>query len=220
MTTWIKICGITHPADALRVADLAADAIGFVFHARSPRYCAPDAARRIIRELPSSVVPVGVWLDEDAGRMEREADEARVQLVQTYALDVAQALARRGRRVIMAIDPYQAGWTAGLSRWPVERLLLDRGRIYGRDGAAALRNADLVAARRHAPVILAGGLTPQNVAAALQDLRPDGVDVASGVESAPGRKDHAKLTEFVMEVRRWDAKVTSDASADSSSPRH
>jgi phosphoribosylanthranilate isomerase len=219
VSTWIKICGITRPADALRAAELGADAVGFVFHARSPRHCDPRAARRIIRELPAPLSTVGVWLDEDAKLVAREADEAGVQLVQTYALDVAQELARHARRVILAIDPQRAAWVTEVPRWPIERLLLDRGRLYGA-GPVPLTAADLANARRLTPVILAGGLTPQNVAAALRDLGPDGVDVASGVESAPGLKDPAKLGDFIMEVRRWDAKVTSDVSADSSSPRH
>ncbi len=219
MSTWIKICGITRPADALRAAESGADAVGFVFHARSPRRCDPRAARRIICALPAPLATVGVWLDEEAKLIEREADEAGVQLVQTYALDVALELARRGRRVILALGPHRAGWAAEAPRWAIERLILDRGRLCGTGSAAQLTAADLAHARRYTPVILAGGLTPQNVAPALRDLRPDGVDVASGVESAPGLKDPAKLVDFVMEVRRWDAKVTSDASADNSSPR-
>jgi phosphoribosylanthranilate isomerase len=227
VSTWIKICGITRPPDALRAAEAGADAVGFVFHARSPRRCDPRAARHIIRALPASIATVGVWLDEDARCIEREADEAGVQLVQTYAPEVAQELADRRRRVILAIDPHRAGWDAWTSRGPIERLLLDRGRLHGTASAAPLTAADLAAARRTfreagaSPycVILAGGLTPQNVAAALRDLRPDGVDVASGIESAPGLKDPVKLAEFISEVRQWDAKVTLDASADNSSPR-
>jgi phosphoribosylanthranilate isomerase len=218
MSTWIKICGITRPADARRAVESGADALGFVFHARSPRRCDPRAARRVVRELPAHVAAVGVWLDEDARLIEREADQSGVQLVQTYALDVALDLAARGRRVILAVDPQGNGWAGKVPPRGVERLLLDRGRLYA-GATLPLTAANLAVARRRVPVILAGGLTPQNVAAALRDLRPDGVDVASGVESAPGRKDPARLTQFIMEVRRWDAQVTLDASADNSSPR-
>jgi phosphoribosylanthranilate isomerase len=216
--TWIKICGITRPADALRAVELGADALGFVFHPRSCRFCAPRLARGIIRDLPTSVATVGVWLDEDVESIEREADEAGVQLVQTYELGVAHDLAHRGRPNIVALNPPPAGWTVRMPRWPAKFLLLDRLRS-SQTGVRLWTAGDLAAARRWAPVILAGGLSPQNVATVLQDFRPDGVDVASGVESAPGLKDHQKLAEFIMEVRRWDAKATLDASADSSSPR-
>jgi phosphoribosylanthranilate isomerase len=219
VATWIKICGITRREDAAQAARLGADALGFVFHARSPRRCAPHAAAEIIRGLPAPVVSVGVWLDEEYAAVEREAREAGVQVVQTYVPDVAGELMQRGWRVILAVDPHRVGWLDAALSLPIKRLMLDRGRLQGPRDGTSLTAADIVTLRRHAPVVLAGGLTPTNVAAALRDLRPDGVDAASGVESAPGLKDLEKLEQFITEVRLWDATVTSDASADSSSPK-
>lgn len=219
MATWIKICGLTRLRDARQVVRLGANALGFVFHAASPRCCDPRRVREITRRLPPQVPTVGVWLDEDDEVIDRQARQAGVQGVQTYLPAVARRLLARGWRVILAVDPARDGWADDVRSAPAERVILDCGRSSGRAGVVVLTAAGVAALRRRTPVVLAGGLTPDNVAAMLRGFRPDGVDVASGVELAPGIKDAGRLERFITEVRQWDATVISGASVDASSPR-
>jgi phosphoribosylanthranilate isomerase len=207
MPTRVKICGITRLEDAQRAADLGAAALGFNFYPPSPRYIGPAAASAIIRCLPSSVTAVGVFANEtDAGHLislAREAGVAAVQvhgpafpvldeLLAAFTLAVAVAV-REGfkpedlRRLkasvylLDAFDPVLPGGTGKTFDWSAAR-----------------------EAKQYGPIILAGGLTPENVARAVREVRPFAVDVASGVESAPGIKDPVKLRAFFAAVAEAD----------------
>ncbi len=229
MATWIKICGLTNLEDAALAARLGADALGFVLHRESRRFCAPSIARAIIEEVPNGVTTVGVWLDESAEIVTEAARDIGCDLVQTYDPTTARVLHAQGFDVLPAIpfvdEAVSSGdWRRFCQSW-VGRVIMDRSR------RLAERSAPRRTTKGHAThdfvlafgesqqVVLAGGLNPENVRTALETYRPLGVDVASGVESAPGRKDAEKLVRFIEEVRRWDAMVGSDGSADSLSPK-
>lgn len=233
MPTWVKICGITNLADAERAAALGADAIGFVFHRPSPRFVAPEQARTIAAALRDKVLTVGVWLDASAGQISADAEIARVGCIQTYDPDAGAALSAAGQLIIFAADPTAANFETRIRRARSRRLLLDIGRETGAsppnhsltERIKRLRCMDTMAAGEGSPtqnvppVVLAGGLTPDNVFDRLRASGVSGVDVASGVESSPGRKDPDKLNRFFEGVRRWDALAGSAGSADDLSPK-
>jgi len=207
MPTRIKICGLTRLEDAQLAADLGAAALGFNFYPLSPRYIEPAAARAIIRRLSPFVAAVGVFANEtDAGHVISQAREAGATTVQVhgprfppldellavFTLVVAVAV-REGFKpeelrkikpsayLLDAFDPDRLGGTGRTFDWKAAR-----------------------EAKQYGPIILAGGLTPANVARAVREVRPFAVDVASGVESAPGIKDAAKLQAFFTAVAEAD----------------
>lgn len=229
MATWIKICGLTNMEDAALAARLGADALGFVLHRESARCCEQNRARAMIREVPRGVTTVGVWLAEPAEVVSETARFIGCDLVQTYDPTTARALHAEGFDVLPAIPVADEGacsedWSCFCETW-VGRVVVDRSRsIAGRSTRACTTKVDgsndmALTLGKTKQVVLAGGLRPENIRAALDTYRPLGVDVASGVESTSGRKDAEKLVRFIEEVRRWDARVDSDGSAGSLSPR-
>jgi phosphoribosylanthranilate isomerase len=199
----IKICGITRYEDAALAVDLGADGLGFNFYPGSPRYIEPDAAREIIRKLPPLVTAVGLFVNEDVGRVRRAARRAGVQALQLHG-DESPGYCRRlsSWPLIKAVRIGPGFALDGLEPYPVRAFLLDTldRDLYGGTG----RVFDWALAGpvgRLRPVILAGGLRPENVAAAIRTVRPYGVDVSSGVEASPGRKDRARMADFMNEVR-------------------
>lgn len=194
--TRVKICGITRLDEALLAADLGAAAIGFVFWPRSPRFVEPARAREIARALPPFVTPVGVFVDQPAGHVKDVAAVVGLGAVQLHGnedLGYARAI---GRRVIKAASVEQAAALADF--WPPEITLLidavDESRHGGTGRVIDWAAAGRLAARRR--IILAGGLTPENIGAAMEAVRPFAVDVSSGVEASPGVKDPARLRAF------------------------
>ncbi|MBI1826482.1 MAG: phosphoribosylanthranilate isomerase [Planctomycetes bacterium] len=224
MTTWVKVCGLTSADDAGFAVELGVDALGFVLHPKSRRYCVPNRARTIIRALPSQVVTIGVWFDEPADCILESARFVGCDLIQTYDPNTALVLQAAEAEVLPAIpilyDPDQReAWRCFLKTWS-KWVLLDRTRSRCRvppTGVAA--SVDSAGDVPHQRMILAGGLTPENVRSELELFRPWGIDVASGVESEPGTKCRRKLTDFIKEVRQWDAMISLGASADNSSPK-
>jgi len=194
----IKICGITRLEDALAAASLGVQALGFVLWAKSPRATTADAIGPILAALPPFVTPVGVFVDPTAEEVGR-AREAGIQVAQVHGAVPALPAGMRLLRAVSlgvedgAIDPEVPGTDAVLvdAHDPVRR--------GGTGQTVSWSRVRLVAAGR--PVILAGGLTPENVGAAIVVARPYAVDVASGVERAPGLKDHDRLAAFVVAVR-------------------
>jgi phosphoribosylanthranilate isomerase len=207
MPTRIKICGLTRLEDAQRAADLGAAALGFNFYPLSPRYIEPAAARAIIRQLRPFVAPVGVFANEtDAGHVISQAREAGATTVQVHgprfpALDELRELFT----LVVAVAVREGFKTEELHRIKSSAFLLD---AYDPDRLGGTgRTFDWSVAReakQYGPIILAGGLTPENVARAVREVRPFAVDVASGVESAPGIKDAAKLRAFFSAVAEAD----------------
>ncbi len=200
---FVKICGITRAEDALLAADLGASAIGFVFSAASPRYIAPERARAIVDRLPACVSVVGVFVDEDPSVIRRTAAAVGLSAVQLHGRETPGAAATLGLRVVKALSTDDAA-ISSLGSWPLSVTILADAADGERRGGTGTR-ADWAIARemaRRRPLFLAGGLRAANVAQAMREVRPAGLDVSSGVESAPGVKDAAAMRLFFDAVRR------------------
>jgi phosphoribosylanthranilate isomerase len=202
---FVKICGVRTPEEARVAAEAGADAVGLVFWPGSPRRVDASAARAIAEALPPAVLRVGVFVDADREELARTAEVAGLDLLQLHGDEPPASfdgLPRRGWKALRVgpafapaeVDRY-AGRAAGL--------LLD-ARVEGAPGGTG-RAFDWTLARgvreRCSFLVLAGGLTPETVAEAVRAVRPHGVDVSSGVESAPGRKDPARVRAFVEAAR-------------------
>ena len=209
---FVKICGITNESDALLAVAMGADAVGFIF-APSPRQIAPQIARDIARRLPPEILTVGVFRDESAQRV--------VEIINTMGLRGAQLHGRESpaearwvaQRVPFTIKAFSAGdhLIEKVSEYPVSAIMLDSaepgsGQVFDWSRAAALP----VDTR----LIVAGGLTPDNVGAAIESVNPWGVDVSSGVESSPGRKDAVRVRHFINNAKAYEDPAESEDYAD------
>src|SRR5271157_2343971 len=207
MLTRVKICGITRWEDAQLAVELGAAALGFNFYQPSPRYLDPAAARAIILKLPPLITPVGIFANESDGEhVARVARESRVRAVQLHGpqfppLDGALADFPRIRAVAVR-EGFQPETLRDLGG---DAFLLDAYNSELLGGTGKPFNWALAReANRFGTIILAGGLTPENVGQAIREVRPFAVDVASGVESAPGAKDRGKLCDFFAAVAKAD----------------
>jgi phosphoribosylanthranilate isomerase len=197
----IKVCGVTRAEDALAAVRLGADALGFNFWPGSRRHLTSAAAREIIALLPPFVTSVGVFVNQSEGEMRAIAAETGIQVFQLHGDEPPELCARLPLPVVKAIPVDQVRSLSRLLSYEVSAFLLDTpSRGYGGSGEpfdwSLAEGVSEVA-----PVILAGGLTPENVAAAIRAVRPYAVDVASGVESSPGVKDMDRMSRFVSAVR-------------------
>lgn len=207
---FVKLCGITSVADAALAVEAGADAVGFVFWPMSSRRVEAEKAAAISRTLPPFMLRVGVFVDAPAEEMSRVADRVGLDLLQLHGDEPPEALGGLARRALKAVrvgkgfkaeEALRYGEAAGLlvdTRLPGETMMPG--------GTGVPFDWTLVrGVREHATfLMLAGGLSPDNVAEALTAVRPDAVDVSSGVESLPGRKDPAKVRAFVRAVREWE----------------
>ena len=198
----IKICGITSAEDARLCVEAGADALGFIFVERTPRYVAPDAAARIIAGLPPFVTPVGVFWDHAAGHIKAVAEQCGLGALQFHGDETPEDLQEYRLPVIKTLKVAAAADLARMAGYRVSAFLLDSPSRWSEGEARPPIPWDVAAeaARRH-PVLLSAGLTPENVAGAVRRVRPYGVDVNSGVEVRPGRKDPARVRRFVAEAR-------------------
>ena len=198
----VKICGITHVEDALQACACGADALGLVFYPRSPRCVTPEQARAIIRALPPLVTTVGLFVNEEPQRIRQLAEDCGLDVIQLHGDEGPGACDYAPRRSIKALRVKDAASLAGHEEFGTSALLLDAWVAGAYGGTGESFNWELAAGiARQRPVILAGGLRPENVAAAVQAVRPYGVDVSSGVEAAPGRKDPAKVAAFIRNAK-------------------
>ena len=207
MTTRVKICGITRWEDAQLAVELGAAALGFNFYPPSPRYIDPQAARSMTAKLPPFVTPVGVFANEmDGEHVARVARESQITAVQLHGpLTSSLDGALQGFLQIRAVAVGHEFQPAMLTQLAGHAILLDAYDPELPGGTGKAFNWALAReARRFGTIILAGGLTPENVEQAIREVRPFAVDVASGVESAPGVKDAAKLRAFFQAVERAD----------------
>lgn len=196
----VKICGITSLADALAACAAGADALGFVF-AKSPRRVEPERAREIIAALPPFVSTVGVFVDENPEEMLAVKRGCGLDLLQLHGAESQSTAAQLGPGVIKALA-LGKGPAPVPTVYPKAMLLLDTAApgLAGGSGKTFDWNLAVgLAAKR--PVILAGGLTPGNVARAVAQVKPQAVDVSSGVETRPGRKDPEKMKAFVQNAK-------------------
>lgn len=202
MTIKIKICGITSREDALHAAACGADALGFVFYPGSPRCVTPELAAAICEELPPFVTRVGLFVNETPERTRAVAERCGLDVLQLHGDELPEHCLFPPYRVVKGVRPSVGDDLAQLASYPVSALLIDAA-VPGQFGGTGQRAdwtlaAQLAASRR---VVLAGGLTPDNVGAAIRQVRPYAVDVSSGVESAPGRKDPEKVATFIRRAR-------------------
>ncbi len=203
MSFVVKICGITTVADARAAVEAGADWLGFVFYPPSPRHVRAEQVREILAELPRGVVSVGVFVEPTAEELRRAAATAGLSRVQVHGHDDCELLASVAElQPIKVLALREEGDLAALRQYPDVQLLLDTPTPeWG--GSGKTGNWDLAArAAAERPILLAGGLTPENVAAAIEAVHPAGVDVSSGVERARGLKDHDKVRAFVEAARR------------------
>jgi phosphoribosylanthranilate isomerase len=190
----VKICGITSAEDARLAADLGAWAIGFVFWPASPRFVDPSRARDIVERLPAVVTPIGVFVDQPAEHVEEVSRLVRLGAVQLHGRESTAYAQSLSRRVIKALGVDEATEASTLAAWGGTTILLDA--VDGARRGGTGRTIDWPAAARIArerPIVLAGGLRPDNVAEAVRLVKPAAIDVSSGVERSPGRKDPALM---------------------------
>lgn len=201
----VKICGITNPQDARAAVEAGADALGFVFYRKSPRFAQPDVVKAIVAALPPLVLPVGVFVNEEAATVREIMDQCGLALAQLHGEETASYCEALGRPVLRALRLRGPGDLLALAEYKgraqVRGFLVDAySEEYGGTGQVADWGLASEAAKS-AKILLAGGLTPDNVREAVQRVRPYGVDVSSGVEASPGKKDHAKVRAFVQSAR-------------------
>ncbi|MGE5126179.1 MAG: phosphoribosylanthranilate isomerase [Betaproteobacteria bacterium] len=209
---FVKICGITSTEDARVAVEAGADALGFVFFPMSPRKVAPERAAAITRELPPFVLRVGVFVNAPREEMARVADAVGLDLLQLHGEEPPEALAGLPRRAIKAVRVDRgfrseeairfAGHAAGLL---VDTRLPGETQMPGGTGVSFDWRLVKGLAEQVPFLVLAGGLGPANVAEAVRAVRPHAVDVSSGVETLPGRKDAAKIRAFVAAARAAEA---------------
>jgi phosphoribosylanthranilate isomerase len=212
----VKICGITNPEDARVAVEAGADALGFVFYPPSPRYVTPERARQIIHTLPPFVTAVGLFVDMALEAITGIVEQCQLDRVQLHGRESPELCRVMPRRVIKAFRIKNAASLTDLPGYRVSAYLLDayvEGALPGGTGATfAWELASQ--ARPYGPVILAGGLTPENVAAAIARVRPYGVDVSTGVERAPGLKDPHKVRAFIARAKAASASHRDAATVD------
>ncbi len=207
MTVRVKICGITNVEDALAAVDAGADALGFIFFGGSPRFIEPAAAQAIIGGLPPFVSKVGVFVDETLENVQRISRLTGVSAVQLHGNEAPAFCAALAPAVIKAFRIKDRSSLSALGSYDRASFLLD-SYVPGQPGGTGEKFSWELAVEAKSfgrPIILAGGLTPDNVTQAVEKTVPYAVDVSSGVEFAPGRKDHAKVRDFILAAKGWAA---------------
>ncbi len=202
--TWIKICGITNMEDALSAASLGIEAVGFVF-APSPRKVEPEVAKKIIQVLPRTLLNVGVFVNEEVEEVRRVAKYCKLNALQFHGEESAEYLKKFSHPIFKAIHIKDLESLKNMEKYDKVSLLLD---TYSPMQAGGTGNpfpwevALVVKEKRD--FILSGGLSPLNVRLAVTKVKPWGVDVSSGVELFPGKKDLLRMSKFVKEVMKAD----------------
>lgn len=203
MQVRVKICGITSTSDALAAIEAGADALGFVFYEKSPRHLTAEQAAKIIAHLPPFISRVGLFVDAAADEIREVIAQTRIDTLQLHGEESPEFCSLFGLTTLKAIRVQGPKSIRGLENYPVSGVLLDSFVPGQAGGTGAKFNWELAleAKRSGKPIILAGGLKPANVAEAIRSVNPYGVDVSSGVESAPGKKDVRKMRDFVAAAR-------------------
>ena len=203
MNTRVKICGITSVADGQAAAEAGADLIGLMFYEPSPRYVSLDAAAGIARALPPEVQRVGVFVNPTTELVRRAIGECQLSLLQFHGDEPPDFCTQFGLMSLKAFRIRDAASLDALPNYETDGYLLDAYSPEARGGTGEKFNWDLAveAQKFGKPIFLAGGLTPANVAAAVKQVQPFAVDVSSGVESAPGKKDPVKVRAFIQAAR-------------------
>lgn len=203
MGTIVKICGITNIADGLAAAEAGADAVGLMFHDQSPRHISLPTAAAITRELPPFIIKVGVFVNAPEDAVLRAISACGLNIAQFHGEETPEFCALFPIMTIKAFRIRDAASLQDMQNYATDAWLLDAFVPGKLGGTGAQFNLDLAieAAQLGRPIFLAGGLTPENVGEAVHRVQPYGVDVSSGVESSPGKKDHAKIRAFVKAAK-------------------
>lgn len=198
----VKICGITTHDDAQLAVNSGADALGFVFYAPSPRNIFPEQARDIIRQLPPFIQTVGLFVNEELTRLNGIADACGLDIIQLHGEESPDYCTGVKRRVLKALRVRDETSLEPMAGYPDTMFLLDAWSPDARGGTGQTFNWDIAAqVAKHTRIVLAGGLTTANIAAAISQVRPYAVDVSSGVESRPGIKDADAIREFIRKAK-------------------
>jgi phosphoribosylanthranilate isomerase len=220
--TRVKICGITNLEDARMAVQAGADALGFIFVENTPRFVTPEQVAPIVRWLPPFVTPVGVFWDHPPGHVKALVEACRLRVIQLHgdekpedwdgaAVTVIKTIKLPPATTIEGLPEYRLGDRVGALRWrKIAAAILFDSQARWSDGEARepveWRSIRLMGAmappESKVHVVLSGGLTPDNVAKAVEIVRPHAVDVNSGVEAQPGKKDPDKVRRFVAEAKR------------------
>jgi phosphoribosylanthranilate isomerase len=200
--TKVKICGITNLDDARVAVDAGADMLGLIFYPPSPRYVTPEQAQTIVASVPSSLPVIGVFVNEDAATVSRIARASGVQMVQLHGEESPELCHQLSWPVVKTFRFTAQVQPEMMRQYTVAAYLIEgfHADLYGGGGAVAdwQRAATL---QQYGRIMLAGGLTADNVAAAIRTVRPYAVDVCSGVEATPGKKDGHKVRVFVARAK-------------------
>jgi phosphoribosylanthranilate isomerase len=201
----VKVCGITNAEDAGVSIAAGADALGFIFVEGTPRYIHPDVAAAIIAELPAFVTPVGVFWDHPAGHVKAVAEQCRLGALQFHGDETPEDVGEHRLPTIKTIKVAGPDDLARMEAYGRSSVMLDSPARWSQGEARAPISWELArdAARRR-PIILSAGLDPDNVGIAVRSVRPYAVDVNSGVEARPGKKDVDKVRRFVAAARAAD----------------
>ena len=198
----VKICGITNLGDALTAIEAGADALGFVFYDKSPRCIAPEKAAEIIRALPPFVATVGLFVNAAANFVNSTAEVCRLDKVQLHGDETPDFCARVVRPVVKVFRIRGETSLQAMEDYHVSGYLLDAYSPDAYGGTGMTFNWEVAkAAKKYGPIILAGGLTADNVRKAVEIVTPYAVDVSSGVETAPGKKDQDKVRKFIENAK-------------------
>jgi phosphoribosylanthranilate isomerase len=201
--TKVKICGITSLDDALVAVAAGADALGFVFFEKSPRNVDPEQAAAIIAQLPPFVQVVGLFVNAPLDLVNETADRCGLDIIQLHGDETPAYCDLVRRRVMKVFRVRGMESLAPIADYRVSAYLLDAYSPNAYGGTGSVFNWDCaIAAKQHGPVVLAGGLDPENVASAVAKVRPYGVDVSSGVEASPGKKDAELVRRFVEQAKK------------------
>jgi phosphoribosylanthranilate isomerase len=205
--TWVKICGMTNMEDSLRAASLGVDALGFIF-APSPRRIEPALAKKIILALPKTLLRVGVFVNEEEKEIQRVAKYCGLNALQLHGEESPEYCQRFFHPVFKAIPIRDFESLKVMEKYEDVSILLDTYSPVQAGGTGSPFSWEIaLKAKEKRDFILSGGLNPGNVGRAIKKLRPWGVDVCSGVEMIPGKKDLLKMTDFVREVRKADGEA-------------
>ena len=205
--TLIKFCGMTNIDDSLEAVALDVNALGFIF-APSPRRIDVSAARDIVLRLPSSIWKVGVFVNEELSKVRGIAEDCGLDAVQLHGQEPPEYCRQIPLWVVKAIGVRGAGSLKEMERYSCASILLDTPGTDRAGGTGKTFSWEIaLEARKKRNFILSGGLNPVNVYGAVLKVRPIGVDVCSGVEKSPGKKDRSKMIEFIREVKRADESI-------------
>ncbi|MFQ5900464.1 MAG: phosphoribosylanthranilate isomerase [Thermodesulfobacteriota bacterium] len=200
----VKICGVTNIDDALMVCDAGADVVGFVFYDKSPRYLSPSLAAKIVKQLPPFLTTVGVFVDQKGVYIREVLEETGIDIIQLHGNETPGFCSGFGKRVIKAFRVKDNGQNiiSEFSRYRTSAYLLDTYQEDIPGGTGMVFDWDkAIEAKGFGRVILSGGLNPDNIRDAVKMVKPYAVDVSSGVEVRPGKKDENKVRAFICRAK-------------------